>query len=61
MTENAIAKEIVDDAFRIHTNLGPGFLESAYHAVLAYEQAQRGLRTVLADIEAISTNRNAGC
>src|SRR5438552_4919365 len=24
MTENAIAKEIVDGAFRIHTTLGPG-------------------------------------
>jgi len=32
MTENAIAKEIVDAAFRIHTTLGPGLLESVYHA-----------------------------
>jgi hypothetical protein len=46
MTENTIAKEIVDAAFRIHTTLGPGLLESVYHAVLAYELAQRGLRTV---------------
>ena len=46
MTENAIAKEIVDAAFRIHTTLGPGLLESVYHAVLAYELAQRGLRIV---------------
>src|SRR5271165_2661315 len=46
MTENAIAKEIVDAAFGIHTTLGPGLLESVYHAVLAYELAQRGLRTV---------------
>src|SRR5437588_10162847 len=46
MTENAIAKEIVDAAFRIHTTLGPGLLESVYHAVLAYELAQSGLRTV---------------
>ena len=44
MTENAIAKEIVDAAFRIHTTLGPGLLESVYDAVLAYELAQRGLR-----------------
>jgi len=29
-----------------HTTLGPGLLESVYHAVLAYELAQRGLRTV---------------
>ena len=46
MTENAIAKEIVDAAFRIHTTLGPGLLESVYHAVLAYELAQRGLQAV---------------
>jgi GxxExxY protein len=46
ITENAIAKEIVDAAFHIHTALGPGLLESVYHAVLAYELAQRGLRTV---------------
>jgi vacuolar-type H+-ATPase catalytic subunit A/Vma1 len=30
MTENAIAKEIVHAAFRIHTTLGPGLLESVY-------------------------------
>jgi hypothetical protein len=30
MTENAIAKQIVDAAFRIHTTLGPGLLESVY-------------------------------
>src|SRR5215471_8026834 len=46
MTENAIAKEIVDAAFHIHTTLGPGLLESVYHAVLAYELTQRGLRAV---------------
>src|SRR5260370_21462193 len=46
MTENANAKEIVDAAFRIHTTLGPGLLESVYDAVLAYELDRRGLRTV---------------
>lgn len=30
MTENAIATEIVDAAFRIHTTLGPCLLESVY-------------------------------
>jgi GxxExxY protein len=43
--ENAIAKEIVDAAFRIHTTLGPGLLESVYNAVLAHELGRRGLRT----------------
>jgi len=46
MTENAIAKEIVDAAFRIHTTLGPGLLESVYQTVLAYELGRRGLRTM---------------
>jgi GxxExxY protein len=45
MDENAIAKEIVDAAFRIHTTLGPGLLESVYNAVLALELGRRGLRT----------------
>src|SRR5215472_19279704 len=45
MIENAIAKEVVDAAFRIHTTLGPGLLESVYDTVLAYELGRRGLRT----------------
>lgn len=46
MTENEIATQVVDAAFRIHTRLGPGLLESVYQAVLAYELGQRGIRTV---------------
>jgi GxxExxY protein len=46
MTENAIAKEVVDAAFRVHTTLGPGLLESVYQTVLAYELGRRGRRTV---------------
>jgi GxxExxY protein len=46
LTENAIAKEIVDAAFRIHTTLGPGLLESVYQTVLAYELSRRGLHAV---------------
>ena len=44
MTENDVAKEIVDAAYQIHTGLGPGLLESAYETALAYELSQRGLR-----------------
>jgi hypothetical protein len=33
MTRNAIAKEIVDAAFRIHTTLGTGLLESVLRYV----------------------------
>lgn len=37
MTENEIAKIVVDCAYKIHTRLGPGLLESAYQAILIYE------------------------
>ena len=46
MTENEVAKQIVDAAYRIHTELGPGLLESVYEVVLAHELETRGLRTV---------------
>jgi GxxExxY protein len=46
VTENEVAKQIVNAAYRVHTGLGPGLLESAYEAVLAFELDQRGLRTV---------------
>ena len=45
MTENDIATEIVDACFKVHTNLGPGLLESVYETVLAYELEKRGLKT----------------
>jgi GxxExxY protein len=43
MTENEIASQIVDAAYKIHVALGPGLLESVYLAVLAYELRKRGL------------------
>ena len=43
MTENEIAKRILDAAFVVHTSLGPGLLESVYEVVLAYELKKRGL------------------
>ena len=44
MGENAVAQQIVDAAFRVHTTLGPGLLESVYEAALSYELEKRGLR-----------------
>ena len=41
--ENPISKEIVDAAFKIHTKLGPGLLESVYETILVYELRKRGL------------------
>lgn len=44
MTENEVATQIVDAAYTIHTQFGPGLLESAYQAMLVYELRKRGLR-----------------
>jgi GxxExxY protein len=44
MTENAVATEIVDVAYRAHSGLGHGLLESVYEAVLANELRKRGLK-----------------
>jgi GxxExxY protein len=43
VTENEIAKQVLDAAFAVHTNLGPGLLESVYEVVLQYELKKRGL------------------
>jgi len=43
MTENEVAREVVDAAYRVHTTLGPGLLESVYELALAHELATRGL------------------
>lgn len=37
MTENEIAKIVVDLCIKIHKILGPGLLESVYEAALVYE------------------------
>ena len=44
MTENELAAIIVDAAYKIHTRVGPGLLESAYQAMLLYELNKRGLQ-----------------
>ena len=46
MDENTVAKQIVDAAYRVHTKLGPGLLESVYESALAYELEKRGLKVV---------------
>src|SRR5207249_5070532 len=43
MTENEIAKQILDAAFLVHTKLGPGVFESVYEVVLAHELRKRRL------------------
>ncbi len=41
-----VAREIVDAAFKVHTTLGPGLLESVYETVLSYELEKRSLTIV---------------
>ena len=45
-SENEIARILVDVAFKIHTTLGPGLLESVYETVLFYELTRRGLKVL---------------
>ncbi len=41
---NGLAKRALDAAFAVHSELGPGLLESSYCACLKAELEQRGLR-----------------
>jgi GxxExxY protein len=40
---NVLASVVVDAAIEVHRILGPGLLESAYEAALAYELGLRGI------------------
>jgi len=42
MHENQIATAVVDSAYHIHKELGPGLLESVYEAALTFELEKRG-------------------
>jgi len=37
MTENELATMAVNSAFHIHSQLGPGLLESVYQKIMAHE------------------------
>ncbi|HZQ05913.1 MAG TPA: GxxExxY protein [Anaerolineae bacterium] len=41
---NQVTDQIIGAAIEVHRLLGPGLLESAYEACLAYELAQRNLK-----------------
>ena len=45
----AVAKDVVDAAIKVHKALGPGLLESAYQHCHAFELRQRG-RKVLTEV-----------
>jgi len=46
MTENQIATTIVDTAYHIHADIGPGLFETVYERIMEVELTKRGL-TVL--------------
>ncbi len=43
MEINDITHEILDAAYKVHSELGPGLLESSYQACLVYELKNKGL------------------
>ena len=44
MKINKITHEILDSAYKVHSALGPGLLESAYQACLVYELKKKDLK-----------------
>jgi GxxExxY protein len=44
--QERIGKEIVDIAYKIHTTLGPGLLESIYEKCFCHELKKRGINFV---------------
>src|ERR1022692_2597053 len=43
MEPNEVTAQIVDAAYQIHSQLGPGLLETVYEVTLAHELRKRGL------------------
>jgi len=39
-----IGKEIIDSAYRVHKELGPGLLESVYEECMIYDLRRKGLK-----------------
>jgi GxxExxY protein len=59
MTENQIAKILVDIFLKVHRKLGPGLLESVYEEVICYELRklnlnyirQQGLKVIYDEVQ----------
>lgn len=41
----SLSRSIITAAMKVHSELGPGLLESAYQACLQYELRQEGIRS----------------
>jgi GxxExxY protein len=62
MTENEVARLIVDASFKVHTTLGPGLLESVYEKALTHELRKRGFAVeVQKEIPVIYDGIDLGC
>jgi GxxExxY protein len=46
MNPNQITGIVVDEAFKLHNELGPGLLESVYETLLAHRLARRRLQVI---------------
>jgi len=44
MSPNRVTSEIISAAIKVHRRLGPGLLESAYEACMAYELKGAGMQ-----------------
>ena len=47
MNENEIITIILDEAFYVHSKIGPGMLEKVYKACLAHRLRLRGLHVII--------------
>lgn len=43
---NALGKEIVDSAFKVHKALGPGLLEKIYEMCFCHELSKKGIKRI---------------
>ncbi|MCF7668503.1 MAG: GxxExxY protein [Verrucomicrobia bacterium] len=46
MDENQIAKEVVDEAIDVHSELGPGLFETVYEVILLTQLRKRGMNAI---------------
>ena len=45
-TDDEICAMLINAAFKVHTTLGPGLLESSYEKCLAYEVRKQGVEVI---------------
>ncbi len=46
MNENELSYQIIGAAMKVHSELGPGLLESVYEKALSYELENLGFRVI---------------